>query len=146
MSLEKSMADLAESNLKLAEAQNNLAEAQQAVASRYEEMIAFFAANQGNAPAADTPAKTEDKPKRGRPAKAKPEPVEAEDDGLGGEEEETATQRTADEVKSILKQYKEAGGTPRDIMGKFGAKAFPEIAESDYNACYDAAEKALAKL
>ena len=150
MSLEKSMADLAESNLKLAEAQNNLAEAQQAVASRYEEMIAFFAANQGNAPAAaassaDTPAKTEDKPKRGRPAKAKPEP-EVEDDGLGGEEEEATTQRTADEVKSILKQYKEAGGTPRDIMGKFGAKAFPEVAESDYNACYEATEKALAKL
>ena len=145
MSLEKSMADLAESNLKLAEAQNNLAEAQQAVASRYEEMIAFFAANQGNAPAADTPAKTEDKPKRGRPAKAKPEP-EVEDDGLGGEEEEATAQRTADEVKSILKQYKEAGGTPRDIMGKFGAKAFPEIAESDYNACYEATEKALAKL
>ena len=146
MSLEKSMADLAESNLKLAEAQNNLAEAQQAVASRYEEMIAFFAANQGNtSTAADTPAKTEDKPKRGRPAKAKPEP-EVEDDGLGGEEEEATTQRTADEVKSILKQYKEAGGTPRDIMGKFGAKAFPEIAEADYNACYEATEKALAKL
>ena len=140
------MTDLHESNLKLAEAQNNLAEAQQAVASRYEEMIAFFAANQGNtSTAADTPAKTEDKPKRGRPAKAKPEP-EVEDDGLGGEEEEATTQRTADEVKSILKQYKEAGGTPRDIMGKFGAKAFPEIAEADYNACYDAAEKALAKL
>ena len=116
MSLEKSMADLAESNLKLAEAQNNLAEAQQAVASRYEEMIAFFAANQGNtSTAADTPAKTEDKPKRGRPAKAKPEP-EVEDDGLGGEEEEATTQRTADEVKSVSYTHLRAHETGRNLV------------------------------
>lgn len=152
MSLEKSMAELAESNIKLAEAQSSLAEAQLAVAAKYDEMIAFVAANQGGGAVA-TPAATTDKaadaPKpRGRPKK---EVVEAKtDDGLGDDADEglddDVPQRTSDEVKALLKKFKDAGGVPRDIMGKFGAKAFPELKEADFNAAYEATEKALAKL
>lgn len=154
MSLEKSMAELAESNIKLAEAQSSLAEAQLAVAAKYDEMIAFVVANQGGtAPAAKTEPAAEAPKPRGRPKKEAAAKTEATpDDGLGGDDGDDeglgddVVQRTSDDVKAILKKYKEAGGAPRDIMSKFGAKAFPEIKEADFNACYEAAEKALAKL
>ena len=148
MSLEDSMAALAKSNLTLAEAQSALAEAQKAVADKYDEMIAFFAAN--NAAPEKSDGKAEDKPKRGRPKKAASEPAPPPadtDDGLGDDDTDgDVTARTSDEVKAILKKYKDAGGVPRDIMSKFGAKAFPELKEPDFNACYAATEKALEKL
>lgn len=155
MSLEKSMADLAESNIKLAAAQERLATAQEAVADKYQEMMAFFAANQGEAAA--TPAAAEKAPaeKRGpgRPKKTEkiaPPPPEDNDDDEGLDDDDgmgdEPTQRTSDEVKAILQKFKAAGGVPRDIMGKFGAKAFPELKEADFNAVYEATEKALAKL
>ena len=153
MSLEKSMADLAESNIKLAAAQDRLATAQEKVADKYQEMMAFFAANQGGEVA--TPAATEKAPaeKRGpgRPKKDKPaDPPPAADDGLGDDDDgmgdDAPTQRTSDEVKAKLQEFKAAGGVPRDIMSKFGAKAFPELKDADFNAVYEATEKALAKL
>lgn len=140
MSLEESMAALAESNLKLAAANTEAAKLYAAVLERFEAGDV--------APAADKPA-AEDKPKKGRPAKAKPEPEpepeqeeEEDDDGLGG----GAANRSEDEVKAILKKYKEAGGAPKDIMGKFGARAFPEVKPADFNAVYEATEKALSRL
>lgn len=146
MSLEQSMKELAESNIELAKAQTELAGAQRAVADKYDEMIAFVNEKRG-----DAPASAADKPKgRGRPAGStnkpkdpEPEPEQEEDDGLGGD---GAVQRTEAEVKELLKKFKEAGGVPKDIMSQFGAKAFPEVKPADYNDCYAATEKALAKL
>lgn len=140
MSLEESMAALAESNLKLAAANTEAAKLYAAVLERFD---AGDVAGDTAKPAAAAAA-----PKKGRPAKAKPGPEpeqeeeEEEDDGLGG----GTANRSEDEVKAILKQYKEAGGAPKDIMGKFGARAFPEVKPADFNAVYEATEKALAKL
>lgn len=151
MSLEKSMAELAESNIKLAAAQDRLATAQEAVADKYQEMMAFFAANQGgDAPAtAEKPAPAKRGPGRPKKEEKQADPPPAADDGLGDDGDDLgddAPQRTSDEVKAILQKFKAAGGVPRDIMGKFGAKAFPELKEADFNAVYEATEKALAKL
>lgn len=149
MSLEKSMAELAESNIKLAAAQDRLATAQEAVADKYQEMMAFFAANQGgDAPAAaEKPAPAKRGPGRPKKEEKPSDPPPAADDGLGDDDlGDDAPQRTSDEVKALLQKFKAAGGVPRDIMGKFGAKAFPELKEADFNAVYEATEKALAKL
>ena len=143
MSLEESMLKLAESNLALAEAQNALAE-------KYERILNGEAVIDPAVVGGATTAKTET-PKKGpgRPKKvAEPEPEpEKEDDGLGGEEEEEeADVVTADQLKSALQAFKAAGGAPKDIMSKFGAKAFPEVKEADYAACLAATLKAQAKL
>lgn len=146
MSLEKSMADLADANNKLAEANDKLADANINAAKLYAQLIERLDGAQIDTGAVP-PAATEDKPRRGRPAKDKaPEPAAEpdNDDGLGGDDD--VPQRTSDDVKALLKKFKEAGGVPREIMAKFGAKAFPEIKEADFNAAYEATEKALAKL
>lgn len=154
MSLEESMLALAKSNERLAASNEAVAEANTKAAAAYAELVDRIN-DAGGATVAPTPASSETPTRgRGRPPKNNKEdqkaaPQQAEDDGDLGDDDglgEAPTQRTADEVKAILKKFKDAGGTPRDIMGKFGAKAFPELKESDFNACYDATEKALAKL
>lgn len=155
MSLEKSMELLAESNTKLAEAQSALAEAQQAVAGKYDEMIAFFAANK--AAKEEEPekkaAKEEEPEKKAAPAKKaakrgrpKKEEKPAEDDGFG-EEEETEEQDdlTFDQVKKQLLAVRDAYGGDKapavKLIRDHGYKAIPEIQEKDYRAIYDAAQK-----
>lgn len=143
MSLEESMLKLAESNLALAEAQNALAEKYERILNG-EAVIDPAVVGGGAKTEAAAPAKKGP----GRPRKApEPEPT-PEDDGLGGEEEEEEEIEvvTADQVKKALQEFKAAGGAPRDIMSKFGAKAFPEVKEADYAACLAATLKAQAKL
>lgn len=154
MSLEESMLALAKSNERLAASNEAVAEANTKAAATYEALIERINEAGGASVAQAPAAAAAEAPKRGRPPKAKEEqkaaPAPAADnDGLGGDDDDEGlgeTQRTAEEVKTILKKFKDAGGAPRDIMGKFGAKAFPDLKEADFNACYAETEKALAKL
>lgn len=143
MSLEKSMELLAESNIKLAEAQ-------QAVAAKYDEMIAFFAANKDGAAPAAKKADEEEKPakpatkkaaKRGRPKK---EEKPADDDGFG-EGDDAQEEITFDQVKAQLLAVRDAHGGDKApavaLLKDHGYRAIPEIQEKDYRSIYDAAQK-----
>lgn len=154
MSLEKSMQELAESNLKLAEAQNALADAQNSVAGQYQEMIAFFAAN--GTPEKPAAASKPDKAEKGETAaqRKKREAAEAKakeeevNDGFGDDEggEETETALTMDDVKKKLFEVKDKFGDKSyalEIIAEYGYKALPDIQEKDFDAIYADAEKAL---
>lgn len=157
MSLEKSMQELAESNLKLAEAQNALADAQNSVAGQYQEMIAFFAAN--GTPEKPAAASKPDKAEKGETvaqrkkreaaeAKAAAEAAAQGDDGFGDDEggEETETALTMDDVKKKLFEVKDKFGDKSyalEIIAEYGYKALPDIQEKDFDAIYADAEKAL---
>lgn len=140
MSLEESMA-------KLAEAQLVFAAALEKAAERYDALIELYST--GDAPA-KPPAKEEAKPAstRGRPAGAKNKPKEEPpaDDGLGGdEEEETGSSVTFNEMKAKLVELRELTDkdAPRALMKKFGATNVGEIKEEDFQAVYDAAVKGI---
>lgn len=166
MSLEESMAALAEANKALAESNLKLVESQERVAGLYEAQIEAYnncVANGGvlvqtPAPAkADTTTKADTGKKPGRPAgsgKKKEDPPADKDDGLGdgdgddgfGDGDETTPALDFDTVKAELLKVRDKFGDKSHalaIIKEFGYSALPDIQEKDFAAIY---KKAQAKL
>lgn len=141
MSLEEAMAKLADAMNRYSETIEKYGDA---LLTRLGEadVAAVAAGGKADKPAAAPKKGAAKKTAASAPPAEEEEEEEEEDDGLGG----GTTNRSEDEVKTILKKFKDAGGVPKEIMGKFGARSFPEVKPAHFNAVYEATEKALAKL
>lgn len=165
MSLEESMAALAEANKALAASNLKLVESQERVAELYEGMTEAYnncVANGGEgqvvklpaaASAAKADAATSTGKKPGRPKKdAKKDDAPPADDGMGeddgfGDDGDDATPALDfDTVKAELLKVRDKFGDKSHalaIIKEFGYSALPDIQEKDFAAIY---KKAQAKL
>ena len=147
MSLEESMKELAESNLKLAKSFDRYADVIQKFGLKIEND------NAGKTPAGD--AEPEEKPAgkaagKGKPAgkaAGKPAAGKGDDDGFGDEEEKPAGKAkklTHDDVKAKLLEIRDAAEDKEPalaIIREYGYDSIPTIKEKDYAAIFADAEK-----